>query len=259
VDSLVARLRAAGCVYADDEARILVEAATSPEELRHFAELRVSGVPLEHVVGFAEFCGRRVAVAPGVFVPRRRSELLVAAAAPLLGRGDVVVDLCCGSGAIGAALAAAVPAIEVHAVDVDPAAAACAAGNLSPHGGRVYTGDLFSPLPTRLRGHLAVVTANAPYVPSGEIDLMPAEARDHEPAVALDGGPDGVAIHRRIAAIAPEWLAAGGALVLETSDRQATATAEACDRNGLTATVQRDDDHEAVVVIATKPGARPRT
>src|SRR3954471_10190874 len=127
---LVGRLRAAGCVFAEDEARLLTTAASGPADLDAMPARRVAGDPLEHVLGWAEFCGRRIAVDPGVFVPRRRTEFLVQYAASLAGPGDVVVDLCCGSGAIGAALAAAVPGIEVHAADVDPAAVRCAWRNL---------------------------------------------------------------------------------------------------------------------------------
>ena len=94
---VVATLRAAGCVFAEDEARLLVDAARSPAELTALLERRVAGEPLEHLLGWAEFCGLRIAVAPGVFVPRRRTELLVRLAAPLLQRGDVVVELCCGA------------------------------------------------------------------------------------------------------------------------------------------------------------------
>ncbi len=94
-----------------------------------------------------------------------------------------------------------------------------------------------------------MVVVNAPYVPSSEIGLMPAEARLHEPRVALDGGPDGVAIHRRVAAQAPAWLAPGGRLLIETSERQASLTAAAITSAGLTATVFSDREMDATVVI----------
>ena len=146
---VVATLRAAGCVFADDEARLLVDAARSPAELGVLVQRRVAGEPLEHLLGWAEFCGLRIAVASGVFVPRRRTELLVRLATPLLRPGDVVVELCCGAAAVATALAAAVPGLALHAVDVDPAAVACARRNLVA--GRVYEGDLDVPLPADLR------------------------------------------------------------------------------------------------------------
>jgi release factor glutamine methyltransferase len=107
---LVAALRSAGCVFAEDEARLLLDEASSPAELLTWTARRMAGEPLEYVVGWASFAGLRIAVDPGVFVPRRRSELLVAVAARE--PAQVVVDLCCGSGALGAALAARWPGAE---------------------------------------------------------------------------------------------------------------------------------------------------
>ncbi|WP_324274145.1 hypothetical protein [Blastococcus brunescens] len=96
--AVVGRLRAAGCVFAEDEARLLVAEAGSRARLAELVRRRVAGEPLEHLLGWAEFGGLRVAVEPGVFVPRRRSELLVTEAAVLAPGSAVVVDLCCGSG-----------------------------------------------------------------------------------------------------------------------------------------------------------------
>src|SRR5213076_417551 len=117
--------------------------------------------------GWAEFYGLRIALEPGVFVPRRRSELLVREAVAAGRRGGRVVDLCCGSGAVGAAVAAGLGGVELHAVDVDPVAVRCARRNVASVGGRVYEGDLYGALPRTLRGEVHIVTANAPYVPSG--------------------------------------------------------------------------------------------
>jgi release factor glutamine methyltransferase len=206
---------------------------------------RVAGLPLEQVIGWAEFCGLRIAVEPGVFVPRRRTEFLVEQAAALAHPGDTIVDLCCGAGAIAAALAAAVPDAQVHAADIDPAAVRCARRNLA---GNVYEGDLFTPLPAALRGRVAILTANVPYVPSAEIPLLPAEARAHEPLTALNGGPDGLDVLRRVAAGARHWLAPGGHLLIETSEQQAPAAAAAFAANGLSPQVARSADHYATVV-----------
>ena len=206
----------------------------------------MAGQPLEQVVGWAEFCGLRIAVAPGVFVPRRRTEFLAARAIALAQPGDVLVDLCCGAGAIGAALASAVEGAEVHAADVDPAAVACARGNVPGH---VYTGDLYAALPDRLRGQVAVLVANVPYVPSSEIALLPAEARSHEPLTALDGGPDGLAVMRRVAAGAPHWLAPGGHLLTETSERQAPAAAAAFAALGLAPEVATSPELGVTVIV----------
>ena len=221
---LVARLRAAGCVFAEQEAELLAGAATSPEALAVLASRRIAGEPLEHVLGWASFCGLRIVVEPGVFVPRHRTELLVRAAAAearaVRGR-PVVLDLCCGSGAVGAAVATLLPVVELHASDVEPAAVRCARRNVARAGGHVYEGDLFAPLPRSLRGRVNVLVANVPYVPTSAIALLPPEARDHEPRRALDGGADGLEVLRRVAAGAPAWLAPGGILLTETSESQA--------------------------------------
>jgi len=294
---VIARLRAAGCVWAEDEASLLASAARSPAELDAMVTRRAGGEPIEQVIGWAEFCGLRVLVDPGVFVPRRRSEFLVsvavglARAAAAAGR-LVVVDLCCGTGALGLAVAvrlagstACLPAagddgpagvwpaevwpaevwpaevwpaevgvggVELHAADLDPAAVACARRNVEPAGGHVHAGDLFTALPAVLAGRINVLTCNAPYVPSSEIAFMPAEARDHEALVALDGGPDGLAVLRRAAAAAASWLAPGGVLLVETSERQAPAMTAAMTAGGLTPQVQEDDESGATVVTGVR-------
>ncbi|MDR8411420.1 putative protein N(5)-glutamine methyltransferase [Nonomuraea sp. 3-1Str] len=281
--AITAQLRAAGCVFAEDEADLLISTARSSAALAAMVDRRVAGLPLEHVLGWAEFCGLRVAVDPGVFVPRRRSEFLAAQAITLTRRAlartsrPVVVDLCCGSGALAAALSstlsateqteqtgsigptgsAATPPVQVHAVDIDPAAVRCARRNLAPSGGHVHQGDLYEPLPDRLRGRIDVLVASPPYVPTGEIGLLPSEARDHEPPVALDGGADGLDIVRRVIAAAPGWLAPGGHLLVETSARQAADTAKAMARAGLAARVTGSDELYATAVIGTRPAPGP--
>ncbi|MEV6655349.1 putative protein N(5)-glutamine methyltransferase [Streptomyces sp. NPDC051219] len=264
---IVTRLRAAGCVFAEDEARLLISTARTPADLAAMVDRRAIGLPLEHVLGWAEFCGLRIAVDPGVFVPRRRTEFLVRQAAALARDGRsrrarpeaVVVDLCCGSGAVGAALAADLGRVELHAVDIEPAAVRCARRNVAPSGGLVYEGDLYQPLPAALRGRVDVLVANAPYVPTGAIGLLPPEARVHEPRIALDGGADGLDVQRRVTAAAPQWLAPGGHLLIESSGRQAPATVENVARSGLIPRVVTSDELNATVVIGTRPagGGRP--
>ncbi|WP_030339711.1 putative protein N(5)-glutamine methyltransferase [Streptomyces sp. NRRL S-1022] len=249
----VSALRAAGCVFAEDEAELILATARTPEEAARMVDRRAAGLPLEHVLGWAGFHGLRVTVDPGVFVPRRRTEFLVDQALAALPDATVVVDLCCGSGALGAALAAALHTAEVHAADVDPAAVRCARRNLAPFGGRVHQGDLYDALPAGLRGRVDILTANVPYVPTAEVALLPAEARDHEPLVALDGGADGLDVLRRVAAGAPGWLAPGGCLLTETSERQAPAAAQAFADAGLTPRLAVDEDLYAHVVIGVLP------
>jgi release factor glutamine methyltransferase len=235
-DDVVARLRAAGCVFAEDEAALLLAAGDEVgADLDALVARRVAGEPLEYVLGWASFCGRRIAVDPGVFVPRRRTEFLARAAARLVTSGAVAVDLCCGTGAIGVVLADA--GAEVHAVDIDPAAVACACRNLT----LVHAGDLFDALPVTLHGHVDIVVANAPYVPTDAMALMPPEARDHEAPVALDGGSDGLDVQRRIVAEARTWLRTGGHLLVETSVAQAPATTALFDAAGMRASAHHDD------------------
>jgi release factor glutamine methyltransferase len=254
---IVTRLRAAGCVFAEDEARLLLSTARTPDDLAAMVDRRAAGVPLEHLLGWAEFCGLRIAVDATVFVPRRRTEFLVHQAAALARSGDVVVDLCCGSGAVGAALVTAAGTaarLELYAVDIDPAAVRCARRNVAA--GQVYEGDLYQPLPATLRGRVDILVVNAPYVPTEAVDLMPQEARLHEPRVALDGGPDGLDVQRRVAAGAPLWLRPGGHLLIETSEDQAPQTVESLARNGLIPRVSRSDQLNATLVIATRPDLR---
>ncbi|MFF9790611.1 putative protein N(5)-glutamine methyltransferase [Streptomyces bacillaris] len=243
-------LRRAGCVFAEDEAVLLHEAAASPDELALLVGRRVGGLPLEHVLGWVEFCGRRFAVDAGVFVPRRRTEFLVRHAVALAPDPAVVVDLCCGSGALGAVLAGALDRVELHACDVEPAAVRCARRNLGGLG-VVHEGDLFGPLPERLLGRVDVLLANVPYVPSADVELLPAEARVHEPRVALDGGGDGLDVMRRVAADAPRWLAPGGSLLVEASERQRDAAVEVLRGAGLSARVVVCEELYATVVIGT--------
>ncbi|MFN2569670.1 MAG: putative protein N(5)-glutamine methyltransferase [Candidatus Dormibacteria bacterium] len=250
---IVDRLRAAGCVFAEDEARLLIASAATPVELAAMVRRRAGGLPLEQVIGWGEFCGLRVAVEPGVFVPRHRSEHLAAQAIALASPGAVVVDLCCGSGALGAALAAAREGMELHAADIDPSAVRCARRNLAGAGGHVHEGDLFEPLPAALRGRVNILVANVPYVPTEKIGLLPREARLYEPRVALDGGADGLDVVRRVAAAAPRWLAAGGHLLVETGEGQAPQAAEIFAGNGLIPSVSQCEDLDATVVIGQQP------
>jgi len=255
--AIITRLRAAGCVFAEDEARMLMSTARTHAELAVMVDRRAEGQPLEHVLGWADFCGLRIAVDPGVFVPRRRTEFLVRRAVAIAPPRPVIVDLCCGSGAVGAAIAAALDGAELHAADIDPAAVRCARRNVAAAGGRVYAGDLFAPLPAALRGRVGILAANVPYVPTAEVGLLPPEARVYEPRAALDGGADGLDVLRRVAAEAPRWLAEGGSMLVETSERQEQAACRTARRAGLVPLVARSAEFGATVVVATRPAGSP--
>jgi release factor glutamine methyltransferase len=254
---IAASLRQAGCVFAEDEAGLLLAERFTPPELDAMVARRVSGEPLEHILGWAEFCGLKIMVEPGVFVPRRRTEFVVDQVVTLMRPGAVVVDLCCGSGAISAALLVRVPEVELYAVDIDPVAVRCARRNIGDRG-TVCQGDLYAALPAEVAGRVDLVVCNAPYVPTEAIAFMPAEARLHEPRVALDGGPDGLDIQRRVIAEAPDWLIPGGHLLIETSRTQASSTVATLRRAGLSATVAHSDDLDATVAIGRYPGRAPR-
>ena len=263
---IVARLRAAGCVFAEEEAQLLIAEARTPDELGAMVDRRAKGLPLEYVVGWAEFCGLRIAVDEGVFVPRRRTEFLVRQAAdtvrhtarsdgPISPLRTVIVDLCCGSGAIAAALSVALPDVDVHAADIDPVAVRCARRNLGQYAGQVYVGNFYDALPAALQGHVDILVANVPYVPSSAVRLLPVEARMHEPQVALDGGADGLDVVRTVAERANLWLVENGHLLVETSEGQAAETREIFASNGLLPRVLSSAEWNATVVIGRRSTA----
>ena len=245
---LVAVLRAAGCVFAEEEASLLLE--QTPSRRAEMVARRVAGEPLEHVVGWVELGGVRLRLDPGVFIPRQRTLLLIEAAQDLLQAEDAVLDLCCGSGAIGALLAGRIPGLTVTAADIDPIAVENAAHNLAPHGGRAVVADLFDGVPPHLAGTLAVITANVPYIPTAELDFLPRDAREHEPVTTHDGGEDGLRVLALVAQQATGWLREGGSLLSECSIGQIDAALLLLERAGLTARVQ--EDGETAVVIGTR-------
>jgi release factor glutamine methyltransferase len=269
-DAVVARLRAAGCVFAEDEAELLIEAATGTgtgldvarldaARLETLVDRRVAGEPLEPLLGWVAFGGERIALGPGVFVPRRRTEAMADEAVRVgsaAADGVCVIELCCGVAAVGTVVAhrlrAAGTRVDLHVADLDPVAVAWAERNVAS-AGHAYVGDLYEPLPTGRRGRVDLLLANAPYVPTDAIALMPPEARENEPLVSLDGGADGLDVQRRVVADAPAWLALGGSLMIESSEEQASATAGLMRAVGLAVRVVHDDEVDGTVVVGTRP------
>ncbi|TQL55935.1 putative protein N(5)-glutamine methyltransferase [Subtercola boreus] len=251
----MARLRAAGCVFAEDEAALLLAEARDADDLEAMVSRRVEGDPLEHILGWAEFAGLRVRVDDRVFVPRRRTGFLAAlavsaaeAVGAVRGTAPTVLDLCCGSGAIALVVQTRLPGALVFAADLDPAAVRSARRNLA-RPDRVFEGDLFEPIPPELAGRFDVIAANTPYVPTEALALMPPEARLHEARLALDGGGDGLDVQRRVAADAAHWLAPGGRLLVEVNAAQVPEAIRIFTAAGLDAHAESSEEFEITVVV----------
>lgn len=241
------RLRAAGCVAAEDEAEELVAAAPDGPTLDRWLARREQGEPLAWITGILPFCGRSLHVAPGVYVPRPQTQELACRAADLLPPGGSAVDLCTGSGAVAAHLRAEDPTAVVVGTDLDPRSAACARANAIP----TVVADLAAAV--RPTGTLDLVTAVAPYVPTGSLRLLPRDVQRHEPRRALDGGDDGLTLVRRIIGAATALLRPGGWLVIEVGgdqDRELAPDLASFDQ----VVAWRDEDHDLRGIEARWPG-----
>jgi release factor glutamine methyltransferase len=215
----VARLLAeAGSIAPGEEADELIGAAGGDDEvLADLVGRRRRGEPIAWLTGSIPFCGLRIAVEPGVYVPRPWTEALAERAASVLPAAGVSVDLCTGLGVFAAVMAATAPDARILATDVDPTAVACARRN----GVGSLLGSLDDPLPRELEGGVDVLTAVVPYVPTGELPFLPRDVQAFEPRLALDGGPDGTDVLREVATRAPRWMRPGGRLFLELGGDQA--------------------------------------
>ena len=256
-DPTVAALRRAGCVFAEDEARILREAAASAVHLEELLAARTAGVPLEHVVGHVEFGGLRLQVGPGVFVPRQRTLLLaeltvhaVRAARSSDTPTPVFVEAFSGVAPLAASVHAAAPRTEIHVTDIDEQALAFACANAGADSG-VHRGDVLAGLPRRLRGTVAVIAAVPPYVPVPHASLLPREARDHEPSAALFGGDDGLAHARALIEQSAAWLRAGGRVLVELHAGQLDEALRTVDLRSFSVAPHRSDDGQTVVLDLT--------
>lgn len=216
---VIDRLGAAGCVAAPEEAAELVAAAPDEQTLEDSVRRREQGEPLAWITGSVVFCGRRLNVARGVYVPRVQSEELARRASALLPEGGRAIDLCTGVGAIAAHLMAQVPTATIIGCDMDAGAAACARSNGVP----TVVADLAEPI--RQIEAFDIVTAVAPYVPTDDMRLLPADVQRYEPRPALDGGPEGLDTLRRLIATAQRLLRPGGWLLTEIGGDQDEALA----------------------------------
>ena len=220
-DPLIARLRDAGCVFAEDEAaeirRVHGDDHAAADAV---AAQRALGRPLEQVLSVAVFAGVEVQLADGVFVPRRRAEALVDEALRARPEARVVVDLVCGCGPIAAALARRLPDADVHAVDIDDEALACARVNADVFGFAVHAGDWWSALPSTLTRTIDLAVAYLPQVPHASLADIPADFRDHEPERSVAGGPDGLDPLRAVLRDSASWMSSAGLIVTLVAEEQ---------------------------------------
>jgi release factor glutamine methyltransferase len=248
---IVRTLAGGGCVAPGAEADALLGAsAGGVGPIEELVARRLRGEPLAWITGSVVFCGVRVRIDPGVFVPRPHTEWLARRAIDLLPAQGIAVDLCTGSGVVAAVIAPARPRATVIATDIDPVAVACARRN----GVRTLQGDLDEPLPRSLRERVDVMTAVVPYVPSEELHLLPRDVVAHEPLHALDGGPRGTTVLARAAVATARWLRPGGSVLLELGGDQADAVASLLSDAGLSGiAVHRDADGQDRSIEARRP------
>jgi release factor glutamine methyltransferase len=248
---IVYALAEGGCVAPDAEADALLEASSEGSgPLEQLLDRRLRGEPLAWVTGSVRFCGLRVHIEAGVFVPRPHTQALARRAVALLPADGIAVDLCTGSGAVAAVVSSAHP----HATDVDPAAVACARRN----GVRALVGDLDEPLSPAMRGRVDVMTAVVPYVPTAEMVFLPRDVLAHEPRRALDGGRRGTTVLIRAAEAAAGWLRPGGSVLLELGGDQADEVATALVRAGLSEIrMLRDGDGQNRAIQARRSDPVP--
>ncbi|HLR45039.1 MAG TPA: SAM-dependent methyltransferase [Brevibacterium sp.] len=255
-DRLVAALRRAGCVFAEEEAAVLRESAGSTAHLERLVRARAAGAPLEQLVGWVEFGGLRLRVGPGVFVPRQRTRLLAeiaVAAVETAGRKTsersppVFIEAFAGVAPIAAAVRAAHRSAELHATDFDEAALRYARVNLEGTAG-VHPGSVLRGLPDRIAGRVSVIAAVPPYVPDGEAGLLPREARDHESPAALFGGADGLDAVRALIGEAPQWLTLHGTVLVEMHSAQVSDATRIAEHHGFTTTQHSAADSQTVVL-----------
>ena len=248
--SIAMQLAAAGCIAPEEEAAELIDAAGGdPSELESLVARRVDGEPLPWLTGRIRFCGIDLIVRPGTYVPRWQTEPLARRAVQLVPPTGTAIDLCTGIGAVAAVIAAARPGARILATELDETAVACARMNAPD--AEVFAGHLDDPLPGDRAETADVVTAVVPYVPSEELHLLPRDVREHEPRIALDGGPAGTAVLLEVIARSPRLLRSGGSLLLELGGDQAGLVAPALREHGFGGTeVLRDEEGDPRGIVS---------
>jgi release factor glutamine methyltransferase len=244
-------LAEAGCVAPDAEADELLRAVSEGAgQVPQLLARRLRGEPLAWITGSVSFCGARVLVDPGVFVPRPHTQALARRAVTLLPPDGIAVDLCTGSGAVASIVAWAHPGATVVATDIDPVAVACARRN----GVLALEGNLDEPLSPSLRERVDVMTAVVPYVPTEELHLLPRDVLANEPRHSLDGGRRGTAVLFEVAHAATRWLRPGGTVLLELGGDQANEVATTLADAGLSEIhTHRDGDGQDRAIEARRP------
>ena len=234
-----ARLAAGGFLAPDDEAAELVAAAGDDgSQLEAFLARRLTGEPLAWITGATTFCGVRVLVDTGVYVPRWHTEALALSAVERLPEHGVAVDACTGSGAIAVVLGTCRPAARVVATDIDQRCVDCARRN----GVDTVLGDLLASLPRALEGVVDVLTAVVPYVPTTELPFLQRDTFTFESTLAYDGGRDGGRLLRRLVRASARFVRPGGVLLLELGGRQASLISGALEAAGYGAVRELTDD-----------------
>jgi len=213
---------------------------------RGYLERRASGEPVALIRGVVEFAGLTLQVRPGVFVPRRTSELMAEATITALRRRAVrvAVDVACGAGPVACTVAAALPLAEVWGLDIDPAAVALGRVNarrLHLANAHFRVSNLLAGLPRRLRGEVGVFTMHPPYVARGDVRALPREVRGFEPRHTLtDGSADGLGLVRDLVDEAPVWLRRGGLVLVEVAPFLSRSIQALMRQAELEVTVQSD-------------------
>lgn len=260
-----ARLREAGVASPDFDAaellafvtgtsRLNLAQPTAEQKLRYdeLIARRAAREPLQHLTGTAAFRYRELAVGPGVFVPRPETEVMVGWILDRLAdvKEPVVVDLCSGSGAIAGAVATERPDSVVHAVELSPDACVWARRNLAGTGAELHEGDIDGCLP-ELSGQVDAVISNPPYIPLTAWESVTAEVRDHDPALALWSGDDGLDEIKVVAATAGRLLRPGGWFACEHADVQGDSAPAVFTATGLFTEVRDQPDLAARPRFAT--------